>query len=157
MVVTGTLTRPLGELRFESGVPGGSQLKEVEKLPSAKPRSASATATRYPTNRHTLPITLRYLPNTVFPTALQSLRFRFKRSPNFPRSLLYLDLIVTSFRYNVHCLCTCNLLRCDLAFPLPLWFFLVVSINFHRCLLYRSRSSPSLCSLGRGWRQNRFE
>lgn len=34
--VTGTLTRPLGELRFESGVPGGSEATEsgaeVEKL-----------------------------------------------------------------------------------------------------------------------------
>lgn len=97
-MVTGTLTRPLGELRFESGVPGGSQLKEVEKLPSAKTRSASAT--RYPTNRHTLPITrLRgYLPNAVLPdsSSIPPLSLR-KRSPNFPRSLLYLRLIVTSF------------------------------------------------------------
>lgn len=63
--MTGTLTRLLGELRFESGVPGGSEAteigEEVEKVPAAYDHGRDITTTcRHPTNRG-------YVTNAIVP------------------------------------------------------------------------------------------
>lgn len=61
--MTGTLTRPLGELRFESGVPGGSETTATGKrwknaASNALDHDRLRSRVRHPTNRDTLPTRL---------------------------------------------------------------------------------------------------
>ncbi|KZC06403.1 hypothetical protein WN55_10313 [Dufourea novaeangliae] len=54
--VTGTLTRPLGEIRFESGVPGGSEATEsgaeVEKLLWSRPVMGNSAPAKLTSGQH---------------------------------------------------------------------------------------------------------
>lgn len=110
--MTGTLTRPLGELRFESGVPGGSNWKRWKNYLWLNHDRLWLRLREIP------PIAIRrqslYLVFTEYCLLDSSLIVAFflkisESSSILPLSRIHRDVIC----YKVYLLRICNLLRCD--------------------------------------------